>query len=333
MFNNKTLLITGGTGSFGRHFLFFVLEKFPKIKKIIILSRDELKQYDLENKIDKQHIQKLRFFIGDIRDKERLITAFQNVDYVVHAAALKQVPKAEYNPGEYIKTNITGSQNVIDAAIANSVKKIVSISTDKAAAPINLYGATKLCSDKLFISANNIIGSRDIKFSIVRYGNVLGSRGSILPFFLKQKNSDCFTVTNEKMTRFNITLKEACKMVLWAFENLKGGEIFVPKIPSFKIIDLAKAIDPKKKIKYIGIRPGEKIHEEMITSSDGNNTVDLNNKYYAILNNSNKKLLSSYSRAKKVKENFSYSSGNNKKFLNINEIKKLIKDYQKKYIN
>ncbi|MDC0417217.1 UDP-N-acetylglucosamine 4,6-dehydratase (inverting) [Candidatus Pelagibacter sp.] len=333
MFNNKTLLITGGTGSFGRHFLFFVLEKFPKIKKIIILSRDELKQYDLENKIDKQHIQKLRFFIGDVRDKERLITAFQNVDYVVHAAALKQVPKAEYNPGEYIKTNITGSQNVIDAAIANSVKKIVSISTDKAAAPINLYGATKLCSDKLFISANNIIGSRDIKFSIVRYGNVLGSRGSILPFFLKQKNSDYFPVTNEKMTRFNITLKEACKMVLWTFENLKGGEIFVPKIPSFKIIDLAKAIDPKKKIKYIGIRPGEKIHEEMITSSDGNNTVDLNNKYYAILNNSNKKLLSSYSSAKKVKENFSYSSGNNNKFLNINEIKKLVKDYQKKYIN
>ncbi len=333
MFNSKTLLITGGTGSFGRHFLYFVLKKFPKIKKIIVLSRDELKQFELENKLEKNYIQKLRFFIGDIRDKERLITAFNNVDYVVHAAALKQVPKAEYNPNEYIKTNIMGSQNVIDAAIINSVKKVIALSTDKAAAPINLYGATKLCSDKLFTSANNIIGSRDIKFSIVRYGNVLGSRGSVLPFFLKQKKNNYFTITDKKMTRFNITLEEACEMVLWAFKNSKGGEIFVPKIPSFKIIDLAKSIDAKKKIKFIGIRPGEKIHEEMITSSDSNYTVDINNKYFAILNNSNEKLLKFYSRAKKVKENFSYNSGNNKRFLKINEIKKLIKNYEKKKIN
>ncbi len=332
MFNNKSILITGGTGSFGQYFLSVLLKKYKKIKKIVIFSRDELKQFELENRIDQKFLKKIRFFVGDVRDKDRLITAFNNIDYVIHAAALKQVPKAEYNPNEYIKTNIQGSQNVIDAAIKNSVKKVIALSTDKAAAPINLYGATKLCADKLFSSANNIIGSKNIKFSVVRYGNVLGSRGSILPFLLKQKKQHYFTITDENMTRFNITLKEASEMVLWAFQNCKGGEIFVPKIPSFKILDLAKAIDNRKKIIFIGIRPGEKIHEEMITVSDSYNTIDLGKKYFAILNSSNNKLTSLYYKSKKVKKNFSYNSGNNSKFLNIKDLKKLIKDYQKNSI-
>ena len=325
MLKNKSILITGGTGSFGKNFLQFLLKRYTDLKKIVIFSRDELKQFELENQIPSKYKKKIRFLIGDIRDKERLITAFKEIDFVIHAAALKQVPKAEYNPNEYIKTNILGSQNVIDASIKNSVKKVIALSTDKAAAPINLYGATKLCSDKLFSSANNIVGSQDIRFSVVRYGNVLGSRGSILPFLLKQKKENFFTITDENMTRFNITLKEACNIVFWALQNSYGGEIFVPKIPSFKILDLAKAIDPKKKIKFIGIRPGEKIHEEMITSSDSFNTVELNNKYFAILNNSNKKLNKYYKKFKKFKKNYSYSSGNNKHFLSINELKNLIK--------
>ncbi len=328
MFNNKSLLITGGTGSFGKYFLKHILTHYPKIKKIVILSRDELKQFELENSIDKEKINKLRFFIGDIRDRDRLKSAFNGIDYVVHAAALKQVPKAEYNPDEYIKTNIIGSQNVIDAAIENKVKTVIALSTDKAAAPINLYGATKLCADKLFSSANNVIGSNNIKFSVVRYGNVLGSRGSILPFFLKQKNKSFFTITDKEMSRFNITLKEASLMVEWAFKNCVGGEIFVPKIPSFRIIDLAKSIDSKKPLKIIGVRPGEKIHEEMITSSDSFNTVNLNKKYYVILNSSNDKLNKYYSTKKKlnkVKKGFSYNSGTNSKFLSIKEIKRLIK--------
>ena len=328
MFNNKSLLITGGTGSFGKYFLKHILTHYPKIKKIVILSRDELKQFELENSIDKEKINKLRFFIGDIRDRDRLKSAFNGIDYVVHAAALKQVPKAEYNPDEYIKTNIIGSQNVIDAAIENKVKTVIALSTDKAAAPINLYGATKLCADKLFSSANNVIGSNNIKFSVVRYGNVLGSRGSILPFFLKQKNKSFFTITDKEMSRFNITLKEASLMVEWAFKNCVGGEIFVPKIPSFRIIDLAKSIDSKKPLKIIGVRPGEKIHEEMITSSDSFNTVNLNKKYYVILNSSNDKLNKYYSTKKKlnkVKKGFSYNSGTNSNFLSIKEIKRLIK--------
>ena len=328
MFNNKSLLITGGTGSFGKYFLKHILTHYPKIKKIVILSRDELKQFELENSIDKEKINKLRIFIGDIRDRDRLKSAFNGIDYVVHAAALKQVPKAEYNPDEYIKTNIIGSQNVIDAAIENKVKTVIALSTDKAAAPINLYGATKLCADKLFSSANNVIGSNNIKFSVVRYGNVLGSRGSILPFFLKQKNKSFFTITDKEMSRFNITLKEASLMVEWAFKNCVGGEIFVPKIPSFRIIDLAKSIDSKKPLKIIGVRPGEKIHEEMITSSDSFNTVNLNKKYYVILNSSNDKLNKYYSTKKKlnkVKKGFSYNSGTNSKFLSIKEIKRLIK--------
>ena len=328
MFNNKSLLITGGTGSFGKYFLKHILTHYPKIKKIVILSRDELKQYELENSIDKEKINKLTFFIGDIRDRDRLKSAFNGIDYVVHAAALKQVPKAEYNPNEYIKTNIIGSQNVIDAAIENKVKTVIALSTDKAAAPINLYGATKLCADKLFSSANNVIGSNNIKFSVVRYGNVLGSRGSILPFFLKQKNKSFFTITDKEMSRFNITLKEASLMVEWAFKNCVGGEIFVPKIPSFRIVDLAKSIDPKKPLKIIGVRPGEKIHEEMITSSDSFNTVNLNKKYYVILNSSNDKLNKHYlikKKLNKVKKGFAYNSGTNSKFLSIKEIKRLIK--------
>lgn len=330
MFNNRSLLITGGTGSFGKAFLTYVLKKYPKIKKIVIFSRDELKQYELEKNIDKKDIKKLRFFIGDIRDRYRLSSAFMNIDYIVHAAALKQVPKAEYNPNEYIKTNILGSQNVIDAAIECKVKKVIALSTDKAAAPVNLYGATKLCSDKLFSSANNIIGSNNIKFAIVRYGNVLGSRGSILPFFLKQKKEDYFTITDKNMTRFNITLEEACEMVDWSLKNCVGGEIFVPKIPSFRIIDLARSIDPKKKIRFIGIRAGEKIHEEMITSSDSLYTRDLNKKYYVILNGSNNKLLDYYNKKsiKRVKINFSYNSETNFNFLTIPQIKKMIKNFE-----
>ena len=330
MFNNRSLLITGGTGSFGKAFLTYVLKKYPKIKRIVIFSRDELKQYELEKNIDKKDIKKLRFFIGDIRDRNRLSSAFMNIDYIVHAAALKQVPKAEYNPNEYIKTNILGSQNVIDAAIECKVKIVLALSTDKAAAPVNLYGATKLCSDKLFSSANNIIGSSNIKFAIVRYGNVLGSRGSILPFFLKQKKEDYFTITDKNMTRFNITLEEACEMVDWSFKNCVGGEIFVPKIPSFRIIDLARSIDPKKKIRFIGIRAGEKIHEEMITNSDSLYTRDLNKKYYVILNGSNNKLLDYYNKKsiKRVKINFSYNSETNFNFLTIPQIKKMIKNFE-----
>jgi len=333
MFNNKTLLITGGTGSFGKEFSIFILKKYPKIRKIIIFSRDELKQYEIENNLLSIYKKKFRFFLGDIREKDRLIKAFKDVDFIVHAAALKQVPKAEYNPSEYIKTNIIGSQNVIDAAIENNVKITISLSTDKAAAPINLYGATKLCADKLFTSSNNIIGKEKIKFATVRYGNVLGSRGSILPFFLKQsKEEKFFTVTDKRMTRFNITLEQACKMVLWAFQNCQGGEIFVPKITSFRIVDLANSIDPKKKIKFIGIRPGEKLHEEMITQNDSYNTVDLGRDYYAILNSSDPKLLKKYftkKNVKKVEKNFCYESSGNPKFLSQSQLKKMISRFDK----
>jgi UDP-N-acetylglucosamine 4,6-dehydratase (inverting) len=333
MFNNKTLLITGGTGSFGKEFSIFILKKYPKIRKIIIFSRDELKQYEIENSLLSIYKKKFRFFLGDIREKDRLIKAFKDVDFIVHAAALKQVPKAEYNPSEYIKTNIIGSQNVIDAAIENNVKITISLSTDKAAAPINLYGATKLCADKLFTSSNNIIGKKKIKFATVRYGNVLGSRGSILPYFLRQsKEEKFFTVTDKRMTRFNITLEQACKMVLWSFQNCQGGEIFVPKIPSFRIVDLANSIDPTKKIKFIGIRPGEKLHEEMITQNDSYNTVDLGKDYYAILNSSDPALLKKYfmkKNVKKVEKNFCYESSRNPKFLSQSQLKKMISRFDK----
>ena len=324
---NKTILITGGTGSFGNAFSKELLRKY-KPKKIIIFSRDELKQFEMMNEeIYKKNSNIMRFFIGDVRDYKRLEYAMQKVDLVVHAAALKQVPTAEYNPGEFVKTNIIGAQNIIDASISADVKKVIALSTDKAAAPINLYGATKLCSDKLFIAANNIIGNRQISFNVVRYGNVMGSRGSVIPLFQKLKKTDYFPITDIKMTRFNITMDEGIKLVLFALKNGKGGEIFIPKIPSYKIVDVAKAINPNCKIKIIGIRPGEKIHEEMITSSDSYSTYDLGN-CYSIIDQSNQLLASYYEKNKKFKKvpaGFTYNSHKNEDKLNINELKKLIK--------
>jgi UDP-N-acetylglucosamine 4,6-dehydratase (inverting) len=324
MLKNQSILITGGTGSFGSHFVNYVLNKFPLIRKIIIFSRDELKQYNMRaNFITHKQSEKLRFFLGDVRDKNRLLTAFEDVDIIVHCAALKQVPAAEYNPIEFIKTNIVGAQNVIESALATKVKNVIALSTDKASSPINLYGATKLCSDKLFVSANNIKGYKNIKFSIVRYGNVMGSRGSVLHAFLDQKKSGFFNITDKRMTRFNITLDQSIEMVLWAIFNNQGGEIFVPKIPSFYIFDLAKALSSDIPIKFTGIRPGEKLHEEMISEYDSRLTVDLK-KYYAILNNYmydkyiNKKNVSS------LKESFSYRSDNNPIFLNVKQLKKII---------
>ena len=323
MFKNKSILITGGTGSFGRAMIKYLLKLRQQPRRIIIFSRDELKQFELQKKFDEKRHENLRFFIGDVRDKERLNRAFEGVDIVVHAAALKQVPTAEYNPIEYIKTNILGAQNIIDASLDSKINKVVALSTDKASSPINLYGATKLCSDKLFTSANNIKGSKDIKYSVVRYGNVFGSRGSIAPIFNKMSNKNFFPITDYKMTRFNITLKKSVEMVIWVMKNMEGGEIFVPKIPSYNVVDLAKAFDDRKKLEQIGIRPGEKIHEEMISLSDSINTIDLKS-YYAILNDYSKKR-KKYKNSKYVKKNFYYNSGNNPDFLDLNQLKRLIK--------
>ena len=327
-FKNKTILITGATGSFGKTFIQKILKQKLLFKKIIIFSRDELKQHEMKVSDDFNEVRnkQLRFFIGDIRDKDRLIWAFKDVDYVIHAAALKQVPTGEYNPFEVIKTNVIGAQNIIEASINNKVKKVISLSTDKAVSPANLYGATKLCSDKLFISANNIKGKQNISFSVVRYGNVTGSRGSVLPEFLKQKKNGKFLITDKSMTRFNISLDEAVEMVLWSLENSIGGEIIIPKIKSFKVVDLAKAVDPKLKIEVIGIRQGEKIHEELISIADNINTYDT--KKYFLLLDQNKKLIAYYKKkfkAIKTPPNFVYSSGNRNKFLNNVELKKIIK--------
>ena len=280
--NNKSILITGGTGSFGENFIEFLLKKSKNINKIVIYSRDELKQYLLAQKFRNKKNKNLRFFIGDIRDKQRLIYALEDIDYVIHAAALKQVPTAEYNPLEAIKTNVLGSQNLIEACLQSNVKKVIALSSDKAVAPINLYGATKLCADKLFIASNNYIGKKNISFSVIRYGNVMGSRGSVLPVFLSQKKSGTVTLTHKDMTRFNILMEDCVQMVVWVLKNSSGGEIFVPKIPSFRIRDLAKVVTPNCKVKYIGIRPGEKLHEEMITANESNHIFDIG-KYYAIV--------------------------------------------------
>jgi len=323
---NKSILITGGTGSFGNAFVNYILKMKFKIKKMIIYSRDELKQYNMAKLYNEKNFPQIRYFLGDVRDKERLTRAFQEVDIVIHAAALKHVPKGEFDPIEFIKTNVYGAQNVIEASLENKVQKVIALSTDKAASPINLYGATKLCSDKLFVAANNIRGNKNIIFSIVRYGNVFGSRGSIVPNFIEQSKNKFLTITDKEMTRFNISLKDAINMVCWAIKNAKGKEIFVPKLPSFKIVDLAKAVCENCKIKFIGIRPGEKIHEEMITEADSFNTVDLG-KYYAILPD-HPSFLKDYSKAKKIKRNFSLSSGNNRKFLSIEDLKKEIKIYK-----
>ena len=326
MFNNKTILITGGTGSFGKRFTKVFLKNYPKIKKIIIFSRDELKQFEMSESLDKKNLKKIRFLLGDIRDKDRLLMAFKKVDYVVHAAALKQVPTAEYNPFEFIKTNILGAQNLIEACIANNVKKVIALSTDKAAAPINLYGATKLASDKLFISANNITGKNKISFSVVRYGNVLMSRGSVIPKFLENiKLNKTLNLTHPDMTRFNISLDEGVNFVIYSLINSIGGEIFVPKLPSFKIIDLIKCLSPKSKYKITGIRSGEKLHEEMITTSDSYNTIE-SKKFYIILPQGNiplNKYMKKF-KANKNKIPFSYNSSENSHFLKQNELKKII---------
>ena len=327
MFNNKIILITGGTGSFGRSFCKYILKKYSKVKKIIILSRDEFKQYEMRLSISGKYKNKIRFFIGDIRDKSRLKMAFADVDIVIHAAALKQVPTAEYNPFEYIKTNINGANNIIEACLHNNVKKVIALSTDKASSPINLYGATKLCSDKLFLSANNIKGKKNITFSVVRYGNVMGSRGSIIPKFFEQKKTGILTITDKRMTRFNISLTDSVKLVINALKYSKiGGEIFVPIIPSYSITDLAKAIAPKSKIKIIGIRPGEKLHEELISINESKNTFKFKNLYVVLPNMSeeNKNKYKSIFGNKSPGKNFSYTSDNNNNFLSVKEIVKIV---------
>jgi len=323
-FKNKTVLITGGTGSFGKAAVKKFL-KIKKIKKIIIFSRDELKQHELSQTYNLYEKKKLRFFIGDVRDYKRFEMASRNVDYIIHAAALKQVPTAEYNPFEFIKTNIMGAQNIIEASMKNNVKKVIALSTDKASSPINLYGATKLCSDKLFVSANNLVGHDKLSFSVIRYGNVAGSRGSVIPIFLNQRKNNKFEITDPNMTRFNITLDESLKFVFRCIKLSVGGEIFIPKIPSYKILDLAKVINEKAKIKFIGIRPGEKIHEEMISRYESFNSYEGKDIYFILPNYNLKKYgnLIKKLKAKKVKQNFIYSSGNNI-FMNYNELKKLI---------
>ena len=321
---NKSILVTGGTGSFGNAFIDKILQSNQLPKRLIVFSRDELKQFEMQKKYQNHKNSKiLRFFLGDIRDKDRLKKAFNSVNIIVHAAALKQVPTAEYNPIEYIKTNIIGAQNIIEEAIDANVDSIVALSTDKASSPINLYGATKLCSDKLFTSANNIKGYNKIKFSVVRYGNVFGSRGSIAPIFSKVKKNENYLVTDNSMTRFNITLTKSVEMVLWVIKNMQGGEIFVPKIPSYNILDLVRAFNKNAKIRNIGIRPGEKLHEEMISISDSINTIDLG-KYFAILNEFAKES-AKYKKSKFVKKNFYYNSGENSEFLNISDLRKIIK--------
>ncbi len=330
---NKSIFVTGGTGSFGKEFIRECLKKHSP-KKIIVFSRDELKQYEMQNDpFIKKYIKqdKLRFFIGDIRDRDRLDMAIKNIDVVIHAAALKQVPTAEYNPFETVKTNIIGSQNIIEAALNNNVKKVIALSTDKASSPINLYGATKLVSDKLFIAANNYKGQNKIKFSIVRYGNVLKSRGSVVPFFLNHEKYGWFPITSKEMTRFNITLNEGVQFVINSLEKMWGGEVFIPKIPSYKITDIAKAINPKNKLKIVGVRGGEKIHEEMISESESLNSYEFK-KYYVILPSKEylrwniQKYLTRYKddKGKKCIENFNYNSKDNKIFLNISQLKNLI---------
>ena len=330
MFDNKTILVTGGTGSFGKEFIKTILSKY-KPKKIIIFSRDELKQYEMQNSdFFKPHVKTLRYFIGDVRDLPRLKMAMNKVDFVIHAAALKQVPAAEYNPFEAVKTNIIGAQNVIDSCLSGKVRKVIALSTDKAAAPINLYGATKLASDKLFIAANNYSGDNPVKFSVVRYGNVFGSRGSVVPYFLKIKKTGTFPVTDDRMTRFSITLNDGANFVLNCFDKMCGGEIFIPKISSYRILDIAKAISPDSQIKLTGIRPGEKLHEEMITQSDSMNTIDCGD-YYVILPSTSFLTKEQYDKSNNIVSEscsygFSYNSKNNKVFLNIDEIKKLVKN-------
>ena len=327
MFKNKSILITGGTGSFGKAFSEYLIKYHKNLSRLVIYSRDELKQFEMSSQKKFQH-PNIRYFLGDVRDLNRLKRAMDGIDIIIHAAALKQVPSAEYNPFEYIKTNVIGAQNIIEAALDTGVKKVVALSTDKAASPINLYGATKLCSDKLFVSANNIKGKNPITFSVVRYGNVAGSRGSVIPFFLKEnKVNKKLPLTDIRMTRFNISLEDSIKLVIICLDKNVGGEIFVPKIPSFYIKDLIEAVSKKNNFRIIGIRPGEKIHEELISVYDSMTTLEFKD-YYIILPQNNYKKISSYflkAGGKKVKYGFSYTSINNKKFLSVKNIKQVLK--------
>lgn len=330
MLNGKSILITGGTGSFGHKFAETILRDYPDVKRIAIYSRGEMKQYLMQQQYPHSKYPMLRFFIGDVRDADRLRRACEGVDVIIHAAAMKQVDTAEYNPDECVKTNINGAQNVINAALASGVHHVIALSTDKACAPINLYGATKLCSDKLMVAANNMKGSRDIKFSVVRYGNVMGSRGSVIPFFMEKKESGVIPITDPRMTRFNISLQAGVDLVMYAIGHHLGGEIFVPKIPSYRIIDVAKAIAPEAEIKVIGIRPGEKLHEEMITHTDALSTIDLG-KYYAILPsvsfNHTREQFCEHHNAKFVPDGFHYSSDENTQWETIDSIRDKIREY------
>src|SRR5574344_1159765 len=327
MLNQKSVLLTGGTGSFGKMFVKTILEQYPNVKRIVVYSRDELKQFEMKQKYSPQKYPQLRFFIGDVRDGERLKRACEGIDVIIHAAAIKQVDTAEYNPEECIKTNIHGAQNVINAALESGVKHVVALSTDKACAPINLYGATKLCSDKLFVSANNIKGSRDIRFSAVRYGNVMGSRGSVIPFFLQKRKEGVLPITHNAMTRFNISLQAGVDLVMFAIGHHLGGEIFIPKIPSYRITDVAKAIAPNLPVVEIGIRPGEKLHEEMITVTDALNTIDLG-KYFAILPSVSYKHQTEeyiqHHHAIMVPDGFHYSSDNNEEWETVETMREKI---------
>ena len=330
MLNNKTCLVTGGTGSFGKKFIETVFNRY-KPKKVIVFSRDELKQFEMQQMWPDNGIVPVRYFIGDVRDLPRLKRAMEGVNIVVHTAALKQVPATEYNPFEAVKTNVLGAQNVIDAAFETGVEKVIALSTDKAAAPINLYGATKLASDKLFIAANNYRGTHDIKFSVVRYGNVMGSRGSVIPFFQKMAKTGVLPITDKRMTRFNITLQEGVDFVIKNLDRMWGGELFVPKIPSYRILDVAKAIAPDAKYDIVGIRPGEKLHEEMITVSDAMNTIEFEDYYVIVpsIRRWSKTKFTDESNGKggrPCKEGFSYNSGKNESFLTVEELKELIQN-------
>jgi len=327
--NGRSVLITGGTGSLGTHLTKNILDRWPGIKRLVIFSRDEQKQYQMAQDFPHAKYNAIRYFIGDVRDSDRLKTAMKDIEYVIHAAAMKHVPIAEYNPMECVKTNVLGAENVINACFENGVKNVVALSTDKAAAPINLYGATKLCSDKLFVAANNIRGKHPIKFSVVRYGNVMGSNGSVIPFFIKKKKEGRLPITDPNMTRFNISLQEGVDMVLHAMEHAWGGEIFVPKIPSYRITEVAKAIAPEAVTDIVGIRPGEKLHEEMITSSDSFSTYDLG-RYYAILPQVpvfDLQAFVNHFEATKVAEGFCYNSGDNQDWVNAEELRSLIKTH------
>ena len=325
---DRSILITGGTGSFGRAFVRDVLTHCPRVKRLVVFSRDELKQFEMQQEFPESEYPALRFFIGDVRDQNRLRRALEGIDTVVHAAALKQVPAAEYNPFEFIQTNIMGAQNLIEACMDTKVERVVALSTDKAAAPINLYGATKLCSDKLFVAANNFRGGRNLRFSVVRYGNVMGSRGSVIPFFMNKAKTGVLPITDPNMTRFNISLNEGVEMVFWALQHASGSEIFVPKISSYKIMDIASAIQDKNNVNIVGIRPGEKLHEELISEAEGYNTFNVGS-YFVIAGNQKSINFYTNKKYKKMKVGNNYNSLDNPDFLTVGQLKKLINNYKK----